>query len=90
VVPAANHVAQAVLTTGIDMALPGSYFGAGGVAQTVWNLRHRCGPAAGINLRSDETGGSGIRTAGHSGGPGCVERGAEENPARDTGSEGRR
>jgi hypothetical protein len=31
------------------MALPGWYFGAGGVAQTVWNLRHGFEPAGGIN-----------------------------------------
>lgn len=30
------------------MALPDWYFGAGGVAQTVWNLRHGFEPAAGI------------------------------------------
>lgn len=30
------------------MALPGWYFGAGGVAQTVWNLGHGFAPDAGI------------------------------------------
>jgi hypothetical protein len=43
-----NAVAQAVLATAVDMALPGWYFGAGGVTQTVWNLRHEFEPAAGI------------------------------------------
>ena len=43
-----NDVAQAVLTTGMDMALPGWYFGSGGVAQTVWNLRHGFEPTGGI------------------------------------------
>ncbi len=43
-----NAVARAVLATGADLALPNWYFGAGGVAQTVWNLRHGYEPAAGI------------------------------------------
>jgi hypothetical protein len=43
-----NVVAQAVLTTAEAMELPGWYFGAGGVAQTVWNLRHGFVAAAGI------------------------------------------
>lgn len=44
----ANAVAQAVLAAAADMALPGWYFGAGGIAQTVWNLRHGFEAAAGI------------------------------------------
>jgi hypothetical protein len=43
-----SDVAQAVLVTAGEMALPGWYFGAGGVAQTVWNLRHGFEPAGGI------------------------------------------
>jgi hypothetical protein len=43
-----NAVAQAVIAAGVDLALPNWYFGAGGVAQTVWNLRHGYEPAAGI------------------------------------------
>ncbi|MGH9094995.1 MAG: nucleotidyltransferase family protein [Acidimicrobiales bacterium] len=44
----ANAVAQAVLAAAMDMDLPGWYFGAGGIAQTVWNLRHGLEAAAGI------------------------------------------
>ena len=43
-----NVVAEAVLTLGTEIALPDWYFGAGGVAQTVWNRRHGFDPAAGI------------------------------------------
>jgi hypothetical protein len=35
-----NPVAQRLLTVAADMGLPNWYFGAGGVAQSVWNLRH--------------------------------------------------
>lgn len=41
-----NAVAEAVLAAGL--ALPDWYLGAGGVAQTVWNLRHGFDAAAGI------------------------------------------
>jgi uncharacterized protein len=43
-----NVVAQAMLTVGAELALPGWYFGAGGIAQTVWNLRHGFDPPSGI------------------------------------------
>jgi hypothetical protein len=43
-----NAVAQAVMVAASDMELPDWYFGAGGVAQTVWNLRHGFGAADGI------------------------------------------
>jgi hypothetical protein len=43
-----NAVAQALLTVGTELGLPNWYFGAGGIAQTVWNLRHGFDPAAGI------------------------------------------
>jgi hypothetical protein len=43
-----NPVAQALLTIGSELDLPNWYFGAGGVAQTVWNVRHGFDPAAGI------------------------------------------
>ena len=43
-----NAVAQAALAVGADLALPDWYLGAGGVAQTVWNLRHGFEPAEGI------------------------------------------
>lgn len=43
-----NPVAQEVLATAAEMRLPDWYFGAGGVAQTVWNLRHGFEPASGI------------------------------------------
>jgi hypothetical protein len=43
-----NAVAQAMLTVGAELALPNWYFGAGGIAQTVWNLRHVFEPASGI------------------------------------------
>ena len=44
----ANPIAGAVLAAGAELALPGWYLGAGGIAQTVWNLRHGFNPAAGI------------------------------------------
>lgn len=43
-----NAAAQAVLAIGADLALPDWYFGAGGVAQTIWNIRHDFDPAGGI------------------------------------------
>ena len=43
-----NPVAQAALAVGADLALPDWYLGAGGVAQTVWNLRHGFNPGGGI------------------------------------------
>lgn len=43
-----NAVAQAALAVAADLALPNWYLGAGGVAQTVWNLRHGFEPAEGI------------------------------------------
>jgi hypothetical protein len=43
-----NPVAQAVLAVGADLGLPNWYFGAGGVAQTVWNLQRGFEAAAGI------------------------------------------
>lgn len=43
-----NPVARAMLRVGAEMDLPDWYFGAGGVAQTVWNLRHGFHPAGGI------------------------------------------
>jgi hypothetical protein len=43
-----NAIAQAVMTVAGEMRLPDWYFGAGGVAQTVWNLRHGFEPAAEI------------------------------------------
>lgn len=43
-----NHVARAVLAVAADLDLPDWYFGAGGVAQTVWNLLHRWEPSVGI------------------------------------------
>jgi uncharacterized protein len=43
-----NPVAQAVLEAASDMGLPGWYFGAGGVSQTVWNIRHGFEANAGI------------------------------------------
>lgn len=43
-----NAVAQAPLSVGAELALPNWYFGAGGIAQTVWNLRHGFAPASGI------------------------------------------
>jgi hypothetical protein len=39
---------QVVLGVAADLSLPGWYFGAGGVAQTVWNLRHRFDLLSGI------------------------------------------
>jgi uncharacterized protein len=43
-----NPVAQAVLAVATDMSLPGWYLAAGGVSQTVWNVRHGFDPAEGI------------------------------------------
>lgn len=43
-----NVVAQAALAVGAELALPNWYLGAGGVAQTVWNIRHGFEPAEGI------------------------------------------
>lgn len=43
-----NEVAEAVLALAAELDLPGWYFGAGGVAQTVWNLRHGFEAAEGI------------------------------------------
>ncbi len=43
-----NPVAQAVLATAAELDVPDWYFGAGGVAQTVWNLRHGFEPTVGI------------------------------------------
>jgi uncharacterized protein len=43
-----NGFAKAVLSLGAELGLPNWYFGAGGVAQTVWNLRHGFQPPAGI------------------------------------------
>ena len=43
-----NPVARTVLRVGVEMDLPNWYFGAGGVAQTVWNLRHGFDPGQGI------------------------------------------
>jgi hypothetical protein len=43
-----NHVAQALLAVARDLAVPDWYFGAGGAAQTVWNLLHGFEPSAGI------------------------------------------
>lgn len=43
-----NPVAQAVVEVAGEMCLPAWYFGAGGVAQTVWNLRHGFSPGEGI------------------------------------------
>lgn len=43
-----NPIAEAVLAAGAELALPDWYLGAGGIAQTVWNLRHGFDPAAGI------------------------------------------
>lgn len=43
-----NEVAQALLSVAADMSLPDWYFGAGAVAQTVWNLRHGFDATQGI------------------------------------------
>src|ERR1700730_8886701 len=43
-----NPVAQSVLTVAAEMQIPHWYFGAGGVAQSVWNLRHSFEPLKGI------------------------------------------
>ena len=45
---ALNPVAQAVLAVATEMNLPGWYLAAGGVSQTVWNVRHGFDPAEGI------------------------------------------
>lgn len=45
---ALNPVAQAVLAVAAEMDLPGWYLAAGGVSQTVWNVRHGFDPAQGI------------------------------------------
>jgi len=37
-----------VLAIGAEQALPNWYLGAGGIAQTVWNLQHGVEPAVGI------------------------------------------
>lgn len=43
-----NPVAQAVLTAASELGLPDWYLAAGGVSQTVWNVRHGFDPAEGI------------------------------------------
>jgi hypothetical protein len=43
-----NPMAERVLAVAAEVGLPNWYFGAGGVAQTVWNLRHAFPPAEGI------------------------------------------
>lgn len=43
-----NPVVQAVLTVAAEMNLPDWYLGAGGVSQTVWNVRHGFDPTDGI------------------------------------------
>lgn len=43
-----NPVIHRLLTVAADLGLPGWYFGAGGVAQTVWNQRHGFDPEDGI------------------------------------------
>ena len=43
-----NPVAQKVMTVASELELRNWYFAAGGVAQTVWNLRHGLEPAKGI------------------------------------------
>jgi hypothetical protein len=43
-----NDVAQAVLAVARELDLPDWYFGAGGVAQTVWNVLHGFEASAGI------------------------------------------
>ena len=43
-----NEVAQALLSVAAELSLPDWYFGAGGVAHTVWNLRHGFDAAGGI------------------------------------------
>lgn len=43
-----NPVAQKLMAIAAELALPDWYFGAGGVAQTVWNLRHGFEPAEGL------------------------------------------
>jgi hypothetical protein len=45
---ALNPVVQAVLDLGAEMNLPGWYLAAGGVSQTVWNVRHGFDPVEGI------------------------------------------
>jgi hypothetical protein len=43
-----NHAAWAVLAVARDLALPDWYLGAGGVAQTVWNVLHGFDPSTAI------------------------------------------
>lgn len=43
-----NPVARAVLAVAAELALPDWYLAAGGVAQTVWNVKHGFDPAEGI------------------------------------------
>jgi hypothetical protein len=43
-----NPVIQAVLALGAELTLSNWYLGAGGIAQTVWNLRHGFDPVSGI------------------------------------------
>ena len=43
-----NPIAQTVMTVASELGLRDWYFGAGGVAQTVWNLRHGLEPVDGI------------------------------------------
>lgn len=43
-----NPVVQAVLSAASELDLPGWYLAAGGVSQTVWNVRHGFAPAEGI------------------------------------------
>lgn len=45
---ALNPVVQAVLAAASELRLPDWYLGAGGVSQTVWNVRHGFPPAEGI------------------------------------------
>ena len=45
---ALNPVAQEVLSVAADVNLSGWYLAAGGVSQTVWNVRHGFDPAEGI------------------------------------------
>jgi Nucleotidyltransferase len=43
-----NEITQAVLSVACELDLRDWYFGAGGVAQTVWNVLHGFEPAVGI------------------------------------------
>jgi hypothetical protein len=45
---ALNPVARAVLAVAAELDLPGWYLAAGGVSQTVWNVRHGFDPVEGI------------------------------------------